>query len=303
MTTDERFERDLIGDTSGHDRGTSLWLASAFRATGMSRPGLGASVVAILSALATGTASLLLAIPILFVVVLTTKLLDGRARQTALRRARDLPIRLPEQMSFSDVRVRGIIDRLTRARDAIAETLATGPRGAGFDLANVVARVPHIERDVVVLAQRAEYLTRHLAGNPCVALTAEHRRMTDQIDSAQDIERATLLRRAAAGLAARVDIAKALDREYEQLVSAAEAAVDGLEALPSRMTLLQLRRLQACHVPAAVTVTDGSSVDDAMKEIERALVTDAATPAHDTSAVPPRASFADALTRPGAPSD
>jgi hypothetical protein len=274
MSSDGEFERDLIGDTSKHDRSTTLWLASALRAVASSRILLSGAVLAALGAIASWTAGVLWVAPAVFVILFAGKLLDGQARQSALRRARVLPIRLPEPMRFSDGAVREIIQGLAQARQKIGDVLDTGPRGPGFDLGNTIARVPQLERDVVVLAQRAEYVARFLATNQFSDLLAEDRRHAERIEREENPDHAKLLRQSREHIQARIKATAALSREYESLLGAAKYALGALEGLPSRMTLLQLRRLKACHMPSALEGGDPADVDDNLQEMERVLASD-----------------------------
>jgi len=277
MSSEECFERDLIGDTSKHDHGASLWLASAARAAISSRFGGLCGALIVILAVATWTPATLWALPVLFFALFGGKLLDGRARQAAMRRARLLPMRLPEAMDFSDDAVRIVIQRLNCARQEIVKVLGTGPRGPGFDLAGAVADVPRLERDTVVLAQRAEYVARYLVDHPVSAVAAEDRRCAEKLEREQDENRASLLRRIGAHLKARLESAMALQREYENLLDSARDTVSALEALPAKMMMLQLGRLKACHLPSALAVAEPGDVDENLQEVERALAEDPVT--------------------------
>lgn len=274
MSSEDCFERDLIGDTSKHDHGASLWLASAAGAALSSRFGALCGALIVVLAVATWTPATLWALPALFFLVFGAKLLDGRARQAAMRRARLLPMRLPEAMDFSDDAVRIIIQRLTCARQEIVKVLGTGPRGPGFDLAGAVADVPRLERDTLVLAQRAEYVARYLVDHPVSVVASEDRRCAEKVEREQDQNRASLLRRIGAHLKARLESAMALQREYENLIDSARDTVSALEALPAKMMLLQLGRLKACHLPSALAVAEPGDVDENLQEVERALADD-----------------------------
>jgi hypothetical protein len=277
MSAESCFERDLVGDTSKHDRGVVVWLASALRATASSRGGAFGGALVAVWAIATWSAHVLWAIPLLFTILFAARLLDGRARQSALRRARIMPMRLPAPMDFSDGPVRNIIQRLAEARQAIGQVLDDGPRSAGFDLASSVAHVPGLERDVVVFAQRAEYVARFLSNNPVGDLLTEERRQEERIQREEDPDRAEALRRAGAQLKERLAAVTALKEEHESLIGAAKTALVALETLPAKMMLLQLQRLQACHAPSATLTPPDAAT---LQEVERALTAtaDVSTP-------------------------
>jgi hypothetical protein len=244
MSSEKCFERDLIGDTSEHDDGTSLWLASTVRATVCSRFAVLGGALVIVAALASRTTVVLWALPALFLVVLFAKLLDGRARQSTLHLAHTMPMRLPDPIEFSDGCVRDIMRRLTDARRAIADVIERGPHGPGFDLAAHVAHVPELERGIVVTGQRAEYVARFLADIP----DADHR-----------------------------EAVTTLKADYETLLAAAKDGLVALESLPARMTLLQLRRMQACHAPSLSDANDAAPFEESLREIEQALAADASS--------------------------
>jgi hypothetical protein len=278
MSSETSFERDLIGDTSEHDRSIGLWLGSALRAAVVSRFSLVGLGVVGLCAVVTATPAILWAIPILLAVLFTAKLLDGKARQAALRRAGAMPIRLPDTTSSSDVGVKGVIQRLADARRGIGQVLDAGPHGPGFDLGSCVAKVPQLERDVVVLAQRAEYVARFIADNPIADLLAEDRRLAERIEREKDAAHAELLRQIRAELKVRIESAKTLAQEYDRLLGTTNKALGALEGLPSAMMLLQLRRLKECHVPSALGALDAADVSEGSEEIERALASDRFAP-------------------------
>jgi hypothetical protein len=276
MSSDSCCGRDLIGDTPNTDRGICVWVTSTLRDTARSRVGLIGSALVALCAFAIWTASLLWATPALFVVVFLAKLLDRHARQSALRRARAMPMRLPELTEFSEDAVRGIMQRLVASRNAIGQVLDAGPHGPGFELASSLRQVPQLERDVVVLARRAEYVAKFLSANPLEELLAEARRHEERLQREPDPVRADILRRAGAHLKARLASTAALLRQYETLVGAASNALGALEELPSKMMLLQLGRLEACHAPSALDAFDSEEVDVGLQEIERDLASDRA---------------------------
>jgi len=279
MSFESSFERDLVGDTSKHDRGVAIWLASALRETASSRVGAFGGALAAVWAIATWSSHVLWAIPLLFAILFVARLLDGRARQSALRRARVMPMHLPEPTAFSDGPVRAVMQRLAEARQAIAQVLDDGPRSAGFDLGGSVANVPGLEREVVVFAQRAEYVARFLANNPIGDLLAEDRRNEERIQREEDPARAEILRRSAIPLKDRLASVTALKEEHESLLRSARSALGALETLPSKMMLLQLQRLQECHAPSATVVPlDAGEVDASLQEVERALRDDQPSP-------------------------
>jgi len=214
MSGSTRFEQDLIGDTSAHDDGTHLWLVTSAKNAIACRPVVALLVVTLCGALITGAASLLLVAPAVALLFFGKALFDGRSRQAAVRRAGAMPIRLPEAASFSDTRARLLIERLGRAREGLQRAVLAGPKGRGFDLAAALGKVPVLEREVVVLAARVEYLARFLG-------SADRCR-------------------------AQAQTVKDLNGAVAELLGRAEAALRALEEVPARVTGLQLHRMEAC---------------------------------------------------------
>jgi hypothetical protein len=113
-----------------------------------------------------------------------------------------------------------------------------------------------------------------LASNPLPDLRAEERRQAERIEHETDAGRARLLRQIHAHVKARLDATTALSREYEMLVDAARDALGSLEALPAQMTLSQLQRFNACHMPSFLEGGDRRHVDESDQEIDLVLATD-----------------------------
>jgi hypothetical protein len=244
-------------------------LAAAARATVTSRLTVGGGLLLVFGALA--MPAVLWAIPVLVAIVLATKLLDGRAWRSALRRGRVMRKRLPEPAQFADDRVRAVVSRLGEVRQAIGQVLDAGPQGTGFDLASSVGHVPQLESDVIVLAHRAEYVAAFLTEHPVSELATLERRHEERMERDGDPIRAGVLGRSDARLKERLDAATALSREYDRLLASAGEALGALETLPVKMMLLQLRRLDACHMPSALADLEREDVQASLKEIEPAL--------------------------------
>jgi hypothetical protein len=111
---------------------------------------------------------------------------------------------------FTDEGAQLVVSRLARARQVVRTIVRSGPRGPAFDLRKHLRPIPQIERQLVVIAARLEYLAR--------------------------VQRASRM------------IAKdeGLKNERERLTATAEQALDGIEALPSSLARLQFTRIAAC---------------------------------------------------------
>jgi hypothetical protein len=258
------FQRDLIGDTSEHERGIELWIYSSAKSAVRHRVTLGLMAVALVAAFMTGYASLLLAIPAVFMVAFGIALLNGRAKQAALRHAGVLPIVLPDVVWFSDSRAKTLIVRLGAARAAIQSAVLAGPRGAAFDVSSALDRIPKLEREVVVLATRIEYIARFLdtTSLPVLRMTLARVRDRGQAATGNGEGENGPMGRAAVRCQAQVDAVKGLVARAEALSAQAEEALLTIEGVPARITSLQLRRLEACDgtlepaSAAAATIVD-----------------------------------------------
>jgi hypothetical protein len=262
MRSADWFEKDLVGDTSGHESARQLMAIAAAKAAAVSRPTL-AIAVATMSLAALFGAKLLLLLPLLFGAMFAAKLLKGSLRRDAYRRARASAIRLPEMGSFTDGRVKAMIRRLITARQAIRKVAEAAPAGRAFDLSKLIAGVPRLERRVVVLATRIEYLTRFLELSPLCEARADLSRIT--ASAARPGAAGPDLPRAAELCQRRLSTLLDFTTQIQRLLGRAELALSALEGLPVQMAMLQLRRLDAC---------DDDHDDDAFADAADAAATE-----------------------------
>jgi hypothetical protein len=217
------------------------------------------------------SSALLLVIPVLFLLTFSVSLLNGKARRVARDRARKGPLRLPHPLSFSDARARSVISRLDAAREAIRSAAEAAPSGAAFDLSALIGLVPRLERHLVVLAARVEYLASQLDSKSVAAAQDELLRITEQANRAEGHVRSTYLR-AVEVRQGRLTTLAELGSELETVLADAELALVALEALPARMAAVQFRRLQSCEDPAAELSQDTARITEALQAIEEGLV-------------------------------
>jgi hypothetical protein len=133
------------------------------------------------------------------------------------------------------------------------------PRGKAFDLASVRQSAGEIERRVVVLAARAEYVASFLSATSAAEINAA-------------LERARARERAAeedAGAAYRglietyeghLQSLRVLEREKERFVATGEHLVGTLEAFPADLTRVQCLRL---------AIGDRERTDEALQSAAR----------------------------------
>lgn len=268
------FQRDLIGDTSEHERGIELWIYSSAKSAVRHRVALGLMALALVAAFMTGYATLLLAVPAVFMVGFGVALLNGRAKQTALRHAGVLPIVLPDVVWFSDSRAKTLIVRLGAARAAIQNAVLAGPRGAAFDVSSALDRIPKLEREVVVLATRIEYIARFLdtTSLPVLRMTLARVRDRGQVagGNGEGDGANGPMGRAAERCQAQVDAVKGLVARAEALSAQAEEALLTIEGVPARITSLQLRRLEACDGAVEPASAAAATIVETFAALEQA---------------------------------
>jgi hypothetical protein len=271
------FERALTGDTSGHDRSRTVWVTSSLDAALTNRLGILLAAGAFLAAFLSGAMSPLLVVPPLFVFLFVANLLNGRTRLAALQRGRALPIRLPEPASFHDAKAKALADRLLRARQSIRAVTRSGPHGVAFDLTSALASLPLIERQVVVLVCRFDYLARFLDRAPYGAFRAKLDQLT--LRAQQDGAGRDVFRRAAARCQGRLEALLNLHLEAERLLGMAEEILVTLEQLPIEMLRLQMRRLDACDEGKAPAAAQAATIIlEHLAALDEVLAVDAVRP-------------------------
>jgi hypothetical protein len=256
------LERDLVGDTSGHECATHLWVARAAK-TAMRDPRAALlAALAVTGACLGGIPALALALPMTYLLRFALALLDGRARQATRREAGALPIVLPSPLSFSDEAARALIDRLERSRCAIENAVRASPGGAPFALTGLIDDIPQLERDVVILAARIEYLGRFLSSAPAPGLLEETARLEHEREKEADPAVREAFERLIARCREHLDTLRLLDARRSASFRRAEEVLRALEEIPAKIVSLQVSRVESLDVrldsgPRAEALTDG----------------------------------------------
>jgi hypothetical protein len=258
MASPKWFERDLLGDTSAHEGTGWLWLVAASKAAIAKPATLTAAALAVVAAVLTGMPSLLFVMPVSFTLFVAATFLNGKTRQLALRRARTLPIELPPLAAFSEPKARIMLERLARSREAIRDALDAAPRGPGFDLEPALARVPDLERQVVVIASRVEYVSRFVSTTTASCLRADGERLRERARDGSDDARDSF-QRAAERSQSHFESLLMLQAQGERLLGMGEEALAALEELPVMITTVQLRRFEACDDNADARLAEATS--------------------------------------------
>ena len=234
------LRKDLVGDTSAHEAGTFTAIGRAAKAAFLSRASLVATAIALVLALSWGLAAFL-AVPAVFMVGLAGRLLALRSR--AMRGRPEQPISLPDPLIFGDAAAQTAVRRMTRARENLERAIVESPRGEAFELANVVKGASQLERRVLVLAARAEYLGSFLTSVSAAELRNELERVRARERGALAADARQTYARVVRRTEGHIQALAALEAEKDRLASKLDYMVGTLEALPAKVTHVQFLRL------------------------------------------------------------
>lgn len=242
MSFRRQYQKDLVGDTSGHEGGIGLVILAVTKGTAF-RQTLLVGVALIISAALFWDSAALLALPGIFITAFLFGLGDGATR-TLLRLERETrPLSLPDPERFHDRAVKDLLCRLIAARDQLAEAASSDRKGKGHAFASASREIRAIEGGVIVITARAEHLSRLLSTVP-------------PSDLQNDLERLKCLKQRAlspatrdaygAAIAAREGLLAVVEEigcQREWLLANADRLLCILESLPARIVRIQFLRL------------------------------------------------------------
>ena len=234
------LRKDLVGDTSAHEAGALTAIGRAAKAALLSRASLVATAIALVLALSWGLAAFL-AVPAVFMVGLAGRLLALRSR--ARRGRPERPISLPDPLMFCDAAAQTAVRRMTQARENLERAIVDSPRGDAFELASVVKGASQLERRVLVLAARAEYLGSFLASVSAAELRNELERVRARERGALAADARQTYARVVRRTEGHIQALAALEAEKDRLAAKLDYMVGTLEALPAKVTRVQFLRL------------------------------------------------------------
>ena len=266
------LRKDLVGDTSAHDAGTLTTIGRAAKAALLSRASLVATAIALVLALSWGLAAFL-AVPAVFMVGLAGRLLSLRTRAT--RRRQEKPISLPDPLIFCDAAAQTAVRRTVQARENLERALADSPRGEAFELASVVKGASQLERRVLVLAARAEYLGSFLSSVSAPELRNELERVRGRERGALAADARQTYSRVVRRTEGHIQALAALEAEKDRVAAKLDYVVGTLEALPAKVTRVQFLRLG--YVDADLSpeaIEDATRVFDDVGALEDAFAID-----------------------------
>jgi hypothetical protein len=244
MNGQQMLKRDFVGDLTpreGRTRRATTLAAKQAAASPVTLAGIGA---ASLIALACQLVAPLAAVPVIFGVLFLMRLRSARTWTAADETARTSPIELPDLIWYADGGAQAAIRRLGQARRALANTVASSPQGAEHELLAGLRSVAEIERRVVLLASRVEYLGRFLSEISLPEIEAEAQRVRAKEANASTAEARARYQLGIAQREMQLQDARALEARRDQLLATIDYMLATLEMLPLKVTRLQLLRAE-----------------------------------------------------------
>jgi hypothetical protein len=270
MNGQQMLKRDFVGDLTpreGRARKATALAAKQAAGSPFTLVTLGA---ASLVALACQFVAPLIAVPVIFGVLFLARLRNGRTWNSAERAARNGPIELPDLIWYADVGAQAAIRRLNQARRTLATAVAHSPQAPEHEILIHLRSVAEIERRVVLLAARVEYLGRFLSEISVPEIEAEAQRIRTREANAATVEARARYQLGVAQREAQIRDARALEARRDQLLATIDYLLATLETLPLKLTRLQLLRVEASE--GEVTDPSGDTIPlfndlDAIEEV------------------------------------
>jgi hypothetical protein len=243
MNGQQMLKRDFVGDLTPREGRTRKATALAAQQAVRSPVTLATIGAASLIAFACSMVAPLVAVPVIFGVLFLARLRSGQTWNTAERAARESPIELPDLIWYSDVGAQAAIRRLGQARRALAAAVAHSPQDPEHEILTHLRSVAEVERRVVLLAARVEYLGRFLSEISIPEIEAEAQRVRAKEANAPTIEARARYRLGVAQREAQLRDARGLEARRDQLLATIDYMLATLEMLPLKLTRFQLLRV------------------------------------------------------------
>ena len=191
--------------------------------------------------------------------------------------------RFPIRSIFCDAAAQTAVRRMTQARENLERAIADSPRGDAFELASVVKGASQLERRVLVLAARAEYLGSFLASVSAPELRNELERVRARERGALAADARQTYSRVVRRTEGHIQSLAALEAEKDRVAAKLDYMVGTLEALPAKVTRVQFLRLGYVDADlSAEAVEDATRVFDDVGALEDAFAIDVDAPGgHD----------------------
>src|SRR5262245_29548245 len=173
MNGQQMLKRDFVGDLTPREGQTGRATALAAKQAAKSPLTLATIGAASLIALACQLVAPLVAVPVIFGMLFIVRLRSARTWRTAEREAHHSPIELPDLIWYSDAGAQVAIRRLAQARRALAKAVAQSPLDPENEILARLRSVADIERRIVLLTARVEYLGKFLTEISLAEIEAE----------------------------------------------------------------------------------------------------------------------------------
>src|SRR6185436_7565297 len=263
------LKRDFVGDLTPREGRTRRATALAAKEAAGSPVTLGA---ASLMALACSLVAPLIAVPVIFGVLFLARLRSARTWTATEATARNSPIELPDLIWYADAGAQAAIRRLSQARRALANAVAHSPQDPEHEMLARLRSVTEIERRIVLLAARVEYLGRFLSDISVPELEAEAQRIRTRELNAATAEARARYRLGVAQREAQIRDARALEARRDQLLATIDYMLASLEMLPLKLTRLQLLRAEAAEYHPSDPTGDTAPLFNDLEAIEEVFV-------------------------------
>jgi hypothetical protein len=272
------LRKQLVGDTSV-ESGALRIIGSSLQVALVSGFTWAAGLVAALSMTCWGVGAWVI-LPVLVFATFVGALLVNGARVAVQRDRCGDPIELPDPEWFSDSAVEGLVRRLMTARARLERAIHESPRGAAFDVTPVRQGAAEIERRVIVLAARAEYVASFLSSTSMAEINGALERARARARAAAGDDgvgedgggRGGMYARLTETYEGHLRSLRTLEAEKERLLAAGEQLVGTLEGFPADLTRLQCLRLAAVDEDAGRSaIESAAAVRHSLSALEEAL--------------------------------
>ena len=266
----EMIRREFDGDLSPREHRSRIAAELALKAAAKSPIVAAAAVAAAALAGALHLGLLLLAPALAFALTFVLKLRSKRIARLADAHDDAKSISVPEQVWYSDPGAKEAIGRLAVAHQRLVDALNDSPRHCDGILVARLRGVTDIERRIVVLAARVEYLGLSLQRASVNNIETALRRIQDQENAARDDELRAARRVVIAQRETQLANARAIETRRQKLLISLDHMLSVLETLPLELTRLQLSTAEAADGkrPDPTDPTGGLSGElDAIEEV------------------------------------
>jgi len=245
MNGQQMLKRDFVGDLTPREGRTKKATALAAQKAAKSPVTLATLGAASLIAFACQMVAPLVAVPVIFGVLFLVGVRSARTWARAEHAARTGPIELPDLIWYADAGAQSAIRRLGQARRALAGAVAHSPQDPEHEVLARLRSVAEIERRVVLLASRVEYLGRFLGEISQPEIEAEAQRVRNREANAVTSEARARYKLGVAQREAHLRDVRLLEARRDQLLATIDYMLATLETLPLKVTRLQLLRAES----------------------------------------------------------